>query len=287
MSNLSVTIGKNTEIRKGQTLSGNLTKTEIAAIFASKMPKVLDSESILIAKTVTEIVSIRLINLGRKAKEKIQDRQALENMIHRAICLNFGNLSLKEIQTACEMGTLGAFRKTPDEYLGIDPVYICSYIRAYIEQVRRNAVAKIVEPEQKKEVDEAKITREWLQDVFVKPFQAKKPINDRYGVLFDFFTENGLFSPCNELKVENYTIVSKRLKSSLRKSAMDKNEWLAIDEYRAEGFEAKPIAERKKNQFYNEAVRMSKEKMFLGFVADCIEMEIDLVEELKSKGLIV
>lgn len=265
------------------------TALEQSAVEASLMTKIKETRKSEIAKSISNDIAVGYSNLGHKIPTG-QDLEILHNAVMKCIEVNFSTMSLKEVSNAIYLGTCGVF-KNGNEVLTMAPEKIFGYIKSYREGIRKEAIAKKNSIESKQEEvkhNPKDIERIWIEDMIFLPFveskeKGKSTFDDRFGLIFDFLVEKGILSASNELKVENYTIIRERIIKSNSKANLERSEWRMIDEFRCFEFDKKTMAEKKKNKFYNEAVRMTKERILNGFIDSLIFNNIDLIDEVNKK----
>jgi len=105
----------------------------------------------MIAQAVTNVVSGIYIRLGSNAKDD-DEREIIQDAIIKDLAVSFPNLTLKEFEIACYKGSMGDFRRTSDEVLFLSPEKVHGWIKAYVEQIKKEVIAKQRDYENKLDV---------------------------------------------------------------------------------------------------------------------------------------
>lgn len=122
-------------------LSPLLTYFERKVVLAAQENRIKELEIIQVSKKITEVVSGVYIRLGMRAKDD-RERLLVEDCILKDLAISFPNLTLTEFELACYKGSMGDFKAKPDEVLFVSPERIHSWIKAYVELVKRDTIAK-------------------------------------------------------------------------------------------------------------------------------------------------
>jgi hypothetical protein len=128
-------------IKTNQQLSEKLTDFERSVVLAAEEPRIKALDKAVIGPKVTDVVSRAFMTLGSKSLE-YAERKALEKLIYDDLKISFPNLTLKEFEIAVYKGSMGEFRKKPDEVIFISPEKVHSWIKAYKDEIKKEVIAK-------------------------------------------------------------------------------------------------------------------------------------------------
>lgn len=234
---------------------------------------------------VTQAIQAGFFNLGYKPKEK-DELKITAAAVCRDLVSKFQGLTVEDVKIVIDMGSKGDFKTKPDDVIMITVSSIYQWLRKYVE-LRREAVAKIPEPEEVKQVDPEEIERQFVNDCILSDWYRSVEagvclVKDEYGAIFDYLTKKGILSASDDERRETYVLVSSSYKKSLRRSKIDKKDWFQLDEFLSSEFDRKSLKDRKRNIFYLEAVRNTKSEMTKRFVCDLLKQKKDLCEMIKD-----
>jgi hypothetical protein len=215
------------------TLSPSLTPTEKKIVLAAQEPRIKETEAFTIAQTVTNVVSGIYVRLGNKPKDD-NERRMIQDCIIKDLAGSFPNLTLKEFEIACYKGSMGDFRRTPDEVLYLSPEKVHSWLKLYIEMVKREAIAKQREYEYKldKEQGPSELEIKLIEEAYLKRMQAafenfiKTGTYSHYepGHLFyDWLDKRGMIKITDERKKEIFKTISDSYQERIKEYDKTKN----------------------------------------------------------------
>lgn len=246
-----------------------LTPLDQAVVKASKTRRVKDIPESELWETVKTQLQIAVRDIGHSPLGD-SDLEVLVNRTTSNLINKFPAITEGEFKHAVNLGSLGEFKSKPDEFLMVSVASVYNWIKSY-QSIRREAVAKVVEPEPEKVWTQEEIEaveRRFIGTFIMEPWKESKKTGkavkvkqDLAGGIFDIFEKKGILKPSNEQKIKTYTKIRERLKSSLSKSNYGKSEWFYIDQYREDGFDKRPKHEKERNPFFTDAVRMTKQEI--------------------------
>jgi hypothetical protein len=273
---------KNLEV---QALSQALTAFEQSVVLAAAEPRIKALERLKINKKVTDVVSRAFMTLGANALQE-PERVALEKLIYDDLKLSYPNLTLKEFEIAVYKGSMGEFKKKPDEVLFISPEKIHSWIKCYLSDIKKEAVAKqrAFEAEQDKvkvktEAEIKEIELAFLSHCVIAPWKNFKtvgvPVQDPVNAIYNALDKLGLIPFTDERKREIY----KQAEEQFRVQAKSVS---SVSEAREAN---KLIAklERGDSSIQSRVKCLAKQIALEIYLNDLNEMEVDLEELIKEK----
>lgn len=129
-------------------LSTQLTTTEREIVLAATEPRVKDLSVPVVAGKMTEVIGRAILTLATKPMTK-DERLKLEELIVHDLYVSFPNITLREVEIAVHKGSMGEFAKKPDEVVFFSVKSIHDWIKHYKTVLKREAIAKQREFEDK------------------------------------------------------------------------------------------------------------------------------------------
>lgn len=255
---------------------------------AANQPRVKDIDVAMVAEKMTSVIGNAILALATKPMS-MDERLKLEELIVNDLYISFPNITLKEIEIAVHKGSMGDFAKKPDEVVFMSVKSIHDWIKHYKEVLKREAIAK---------------QREFEEKVNQKPVPSLKEQQAANLLLLNQW----LVIPYNELrKTGNYTInpmMANRIYIMLDTMGMipftpdrKRNEiWpkakemylASLSKYKnvGEAMEAKRLIKKALEQSEETEAQIKIEARCLGLeilLKEMAEMEIDLQESINEK----
>ncbi len=130
-----------------QRLCPALTPTEQSIVLATQAKKIGAMNLLDVANLVTDLISKTIIVLGHKSKEQLE-RSVIEPEIVRDLITDFKNMTIDEVKAAFYMGVRGKFITEDNKVIYISVAMVYSWLKAYRETVRKEAMGKQLRFEQ-------------------------------------------------------------------------------------------------------------------------------------------
>lgn len=272
-------------IKHSQASFSELTPSERRIADAAASTQIRFCEKKDLFAEVTKAIQTGFFNLGYKPKEQDELRLTASGVC-RDLVSKFQGLTIEDVKIVIELGSKGEFKSKPDDVIMITVSSVYQWLGKYV-QLRREAVAKLPEPEELKQVDQEEIERQFVNDCILADWHRSVKagaclIQDEYGAVFDYLSKKGILRASDECRVKAYVNVSTGYKKSLRRSRIDKKDWFQLDDFMSEGFDRKSLQERKRNIFYLEAVRKTKSEMTKQFINNLLTQNKDLCDFFKN-----
>jgi hypothetical protein len=276
-----------------QVLSQDLTSFEQSVVLAASEPRLKSLEKVEISKKITNVISRANMTLGANSakpgltpKQIEDERMALEKLIYEDLKLSFPNSTLKEFEIAVYKGSMGEFKKRPDEILFISPEKIHSWMKSYILDIKRDTIAKQrayeagldkaqhLSPEVIKEREKG-----FLMYCVIPPWKNYKtvgvPVSDPVNAIYDALDKIGLIPFTKERKAEILKEAEDKFKEQARSVS-------SLSEVR----DAKKILIKleKGDKTVKSRIKCLAKQMALEiFLKDLIKDEVDLEQLIKEK----
>jgi hypothetical protein len=133
-------------IGQGVGLAKSLTPSEQEIVLASQSKRIADMDKTEVQYTVTDLVTTMYVVLGQSAN--VEDKFILISQVVEDLYKRFSFYTIEEVRNVFYLGPRGEFKTKPDEVLYPTIEKINSWLKAYRETVRKEAVGKQLRFEQ-------------------------------------------------------------------------------------------------------------------------------------------
>lgn len=261
-----------------------LSPLDQAIVKASKTRKIKDIPESELWETVKTQLQIAVRDIGHSPLGDA-DLEVLVNRTTSNLINKFPAVTEGEFKHAVNLGSLGEFKAKPDEFLMVSVASVYNWIKSY-QSVRREAVAKVVEPEPEKVwTEEMKMEAEKrFIDTCIKPFWRRSKSEGKAAkidtiyvpAVYNVFERKGILSPSKDEKIKTYANAREHIKESVSKSQISLAARNYLDEFRQDEFENKTITEKRRNPFFSDAVTLSKQELIRQYFQQLIDQGKEL-----------
>jgi hypothetical protein len=272
------------QIIKNSDLAPTLTIEEQKIVVAAKSLKVREMPKTKLHHLVTGIVTSCLIILGHsKKKFEDEERFLIEKEIVNDIFTNFSGLTFEEIRLACAMGARGEFKKKPDEVVYFSVATVYNWLKCYIADTKREAMAKQARFEQDRYIPKPPTKEELLRheaqfinDCILAPYKhfletGEYTFDNRGNVIYNKLDKLGVIPFSKERKLEIFERAKNRVLAKIE-------QYIGPDSRR----KYKEIAEGK-GEGHELVKSEAKDIALKEFLCELKEQEMDLEEFIQMR----